>query len=180
MKTKILLLFSVVAFLAACKSNENPNISITNADIIGTWNLTSQEITDGTMVFTVQGETISISYSQLSKDIDMTYSFSDTPKILTIQGKQTSQTTTSFLGETSIEEENIDTDIEPIEDATWELNSNGTITITEDNQPFSILTIKEFSGNYLKLTAEINETATDTDSQESITFSAMMSIVLEK
>lgn len=179
MKIKILLLFTVISILTACESNENNTTSITNADIIGTWNLTSQDITDGNMVLIVQGETISVSYSQTSKDIDMTYSFSDTPKTVSIQGKQTSVITTSVLGETFTEEENIDTDIEPIEDATWKLNSNGTITITEDNQPF-IFTVKEFSGNYLKLTGEINETVSDTDSEESITLRAIMSIVLEK
>ena len=46
MKTKILLLFTLITFLFACETNDDPNISITEADLMGTWSLKSQTLED--------------------------------------------------------------------------------------------------------------------------------------
>ena len=177
MKTKILLLITIVSFLIACESNDNSNLNITSADVIGTWNLSEQTIEDGSINITSQGVDISATFSGFAKDINFTYSFSETPNKLSLQGKYTFTTNVSFLGQNEIEEQEIDTDLFPIPAISWSLNGN-SIIISENGELPTVMNVEEFSANYLKLKGEINETITENG--ESITTAATITIVLEK
>lgn len=97
MKAKILLLLTVVTFLTACETNDS-NVSVTEADLIGTWNLKSQTIEDGTFNVTTQGQTLSANYSGLAENIDFTYTFSTTPNQLDLQGRYNFTASINFFG----------------------------------------------------------------------------------
>jgi hypothetical protein len=179
MKTKILLFFTTVLFLTGCQSNDNLDINITNADLIGAWNLTSQTIENGEMSITSSGTTLSITYSAEAKDIDMLYTFSENPNSLLLEGSYKFLTTATFLGETEVEEQLIDTSNDPIDATSWVLNSNNTITITDSTTSLpTILTIEDFSTNYIKLKGVIDES--ESDSGDSITIKATIYMTLEK
>ena len=178
MKTKILLLLALVTFITACETNDNANINISNADLIGTWNLKSQTLEDGSFSITTQGQTLTATYSALAKDIDFTYSFSENPNKVNLQGSYTFVTTASFLGQNEVEEQEINTDLSPITSANWSLSNGNIIKITENGELPAILNVEEFSSNYMKLTGEINETVTENG--ETIIIKATIYIELEK
>ena len=179
MKTKILLFFTAVLLLTGCQSNDNLDLSITNADLIGTWNLTSQTIENGIIRVTSSGSTLAMTYSAEAQDLDMTYTFSESPNDLELQGSYKFTTTATYLGQTEVEEQLIDTSIAPIGTTSWVLNSNNTITITESTNSLpTILTIEEFSTNYIKLKGVINES--ESDNGDSITIKATINMTLEK
>lgn len=178
MKTKILLLLAIVTFITACESNDNDNVNITSADLIGTWNLKSQTIEDGSISMTNNGQNLSINYSAISKNIDFTFSFSENPNKLNLQGSYTFVTTASLFGQTEVEEQEINTDLSPISSVDWSLTGGNTITITENGELPAILNIEEFSANYMKLKGEIDETITE--SGETVKTKATIFIELEK
>ena len=109
MKTKFLLLFTIITFLTACKSDETTQGSMTKAYLIGDWNLVYRGIEDGTINIDLEdGNVMSGNCTIVAKDIDIVFSFSDTPKALSIQGKCTTESTFTFLGETHRETEYFD------------------------------------------------------------------------
>ena len=177
MKTKILLLLTVITFLTACESNENENIDIKNADLIGTWNLTQQSIDDGSMILTSQGNTLNATYSAYAKDIDFTYTFTENPNKLNLAGSYNLVASANFLGQNNTEEEEVDTNLYPIDAVEWSLNNN-ILTIIENEDFRTILNVEEFSEGYLKLKGVIDET--ESMDGESVKIKATITIVLEK
>ena len=175
MKTKILLLFTVVALLIACEVNKTSNLSITEADLIGNWNLTSMTMEDGTIMgVSEQGESISGNCAIIAKDIDMIFSFTDSLKMLSVQGRLTAEITISNSS-TMMMNETFDTNTDPIRNLAWKLNPDNTITVARN--PKLVFNIKEFSTNCLKLSAELNETRSYNG--EPATIEGTMNIVLE-
>ncbi|KGL64022.1 hypothetical protein [Polaribacter sp. Hel1_85] len=177
MKTKILLLLTVVTFLTACETNDNANISITSADLIGTWNLTQQSIDNGSMILTTQEATLNATYSAYAEDIDFTYSFTENPNKLNLAGSYNLVATANFLGQNNTEKEEVDTSLYPIDAVEWSLNGN-TLTIIENEDFPTILNVEEFSEGYLKLKGEIDET--ESIDGESVQIKATITIILEK
>jgi len=179
MKTKFFLILTFIIFITACETNDYPNIDISEADLVGTWNLKSQVIKDGTLIVSIQDESISGNYSSIAEDIDFTWTFSKNPNKLDLQGKYNFIISMIFLGQTETEEQEINTDLIPIPSSSWSLNGN-SITITEDNfgLPIMILNVMEFSPNYIRLEGEIDES--ETDNGYSITKKATLYIELEK
>lgn len=177
MKIKVLLLLAVVTFLTSCEDNDNTNVNITSENLIGTWNLASQKIEDGSFSTTFQGQNVSFNYAAIAKDIDFTYTFSEKPNKLNLNGSYNLVATISAFGIEEIREEKVDTNLYPTAAASWSLEGN-TITFTEENDLPAVLNVEEFTGNYLKLKGEINETATENG--EAVTIKATIIIELEK
>lgn len=177
MKTKILLLLTIVTFLTSCESNDDANINITSADLIGTWNLKQQSIENGSMTITSQGQTLTATYSALAKDIDLTYTFSENPNKLNLNGSYNLVATANFLGQSETEEEKIDTNLFPIEAIDWSLKGN-TLTLIEDNDFPTVLNVVEFTDSYIKLVGELDET--ETDGGDSYNIKATLTVILEK
>jgi hypothetical protein len=176
MKTKILLLLTIAPFLMSCESSdETSTASITKADLIGTWNLTKQTIEDGSINLTTQGQTISATYSVFMKDINFTYTFSENPDKLTLEGNYTQVYTTSFSGQNTTEEELISTNSPMVID--WSLTEN-TVVISEINGYPTTMNIVDFSSNYIKIMGEIDQT--ETDSGGTLTQKATIIIELER
>ena len=156
MKSKILLLLTLVTFLTACETNDN-NIIISEADLIGTWNLTKQTVENGSFTVSAQGQTINANYSAVTKDIDFRYTFSQNPNQLNFDGKYTLVATVNVLGVSNSEEQEVDTNQFPMTSANWSLDRN-TLTFTDSQDIPAVLNVVAFSGNYLKLQGDFNET----------------------
>ena len=176
MKTKILFLFTVVSLFLACEANRTSDSSVTETDLIGNWNLTSMTMEDGTVMgVSEQGESISGNYFIVPKDTDMTFSFADSPKMVSIQGTLTAEITISHSSTTVINE-TLDTNINPISSLAWKLNPDNTITVAHN--PTLVFSIEEISTNSLKLSAEHNETRSYNG--KPVTIEGTINIVLEK
>ena len=177
MKNKLLILIITFSFFfIACDSNEDPIINISSVDLIGTWNVTSQTIENGSINYTVDGETISVTYSARAEDLDFTISFSENPNIITADGSYTFIVTTTFMGQTNTDEIEA-VSIDGLDSGNWSLTNN-TIKVTETNGDAGLLTITEYAGNILKLKAIINES--ETIDGETLTLSATLYVTLEK
>jgi hypothetical protein len=178
MKKNLLLLVLFVTLFSSCESNDALSAPISESDIIGDWNLTAQTIDDGQISITTNNQTVTANYSVYSKDISMVFSFTDTPKLVTLSGKYTTVATYSFLGQTNTEEETVDTSVTTVPSSSWMLNADNTITITENSGLPAVLIVEEFTANYLKLKGEINQT--ETDGTDSITTSAIVNFTFER
>ena len=176
MKTKMVFLFTVAFVLASCESS-NGTLDITNADILGTWNLTKQTLEDGEATITVQNQTFNSTFSVDTKDIDATFTFSENPNELAVNGTYTVVTTATILGVTNVEEEIIDTNTTPSEPTSWSLDGNN-ILFSDGNDLPAIMYVEEFSANFLKLKGEIN--VSETDNGITNTTSGMLYIELER
>jgi hypothetical protein len=175
MKAKILLMITVILFLTGCESNDTPNsLLLLSADLIGNWNLTSQTIEDGALTVISDGQTITATYAGYAKDIDVIFSFTETPNEVTLNGRYTLVNTISVLGQDQIEEEEVI--LSDSEISNWSLDNN-VLTITEDGIETKF-SIDEFSATSIKLKSEIDET--ETFNNESISTKATLYIVLEK
>ena len=155
MKSKILLLLTVITFLTACESNENINISITSADLIGTWNVTSQTV-ESTNTVTSQGTSATYQTSGYGKDYNLTYTFSEDPNILKTQGGYTFVVTTNLPGQPATTQETPITTVDGLDSGSWSLNDT-TITVTDNNNQSSIIQVTSFTGNVLKLKISVDQ-----------------------
>jgi hypothetical protein len=157
MKTRILLLLTVITFLTACESNDNTNIDITSADLIGTWNATAQTLELATSAI-IQGVTITSNSSGYGKDFDFIYTFSENPNIVTTSGSFTSvtNTTSNIPGQSDIDQEIELNSIDGFDSGTWNLDNN-TITISDSSGQTSVAEVVEFTGSKLKLKITIDE-----------------------
>ena len=177
MKFKSLLLIALITILAACETDNSLNVSITEADLIGTWNLTEQRLENGKIVYVGLGQNITASYNSYTKDEDMRITFSSNPKILSAEGSYTIVATVNINGQTQTDEEVAEAITDPAENPNWELNGNN-ITLSNDTNLPANLIIDSYNGTVLTLRSEINETITD--SGQSATVKATMYLILEK
>lgn len=178
MKTKILLLCTVVSLFLACEANRTSDFSVTEADLIGNWNLASVTMEDGTINIDLgDGNVMSENCTVVAKDMDMTFSCTiDSLKMIKVQGGLTAEIAFTFLGKRYTETEDIDSDSIPTPNYTWKLNADNTITVAHN--PTLVFTIEEFDTNTLKLSARLNETRTYNG--KPTTIEGAINIVLEK
>jgi hypothetical protein len=176
MKTKILLLLAVVTFFSSCENDNNVNIAITEADLIGTWSLIEQTI-NGSIAYTDNGQTTTVNYDAFAKDIDMTLTFGENPKKVNAEGSYTLVTTINALGQSQTSEELAEAITDPAEYPTWALNGNN-ITLSNDYTLPQNLIVESYIGNILTLRADIDET--ETDNGQSVTIKTTAYFVLKK
>ena len=176
MKTRLLLVFTFLIFLVACET-EQTFIDVSEADLVGTWNLTKQSVEDGSFTVSAQGQTLTADYSASTKNIDFRFTFSKDPNKLNLDGTYTLTTTASFLGQTETDEQNIDTNLLPMQPVDWTVNGNSLYFTNSQDLP-AILNITEFSGNYIKLEGDFNET--ETYNGDSVTIVGKIIIELTK
>lgn len=176
MKKGILLLLSIVLFITSCESDNNSDTTLLEADLLGTWNLKEQTL-DGNMVFTKNGITSKATVVGYAKNIDMSLTFNNNPKKVVSEGKYTLVTTSTFLGQTLVEEQVVESENDPAENPNWELNGNN-ITLSNDISLPSNLIVESFNGKTLTLKAEIDENISDKG--DSIVIKTTIYFVLEK
>ena len=176
MKFKHLLLIAFITILASCESDNSSDITISEADLIGSWNVLEQSV-DGSIVVTENGQTTTATYDAFAKNLDMSLTFTDNPKKVNAEGNYTLVTTLILAGQTQTDEEFVEIVNDPSENPNWTLNGNN-ITLSDDFDIPQNLIIESYDGKTLKIKAKINET--EADSGQSITIKTTVYFVLEK
>jgi hypothetical protein len=126
MKKKLLLsVLSVFTLLfLSCSDNNDSGLEVTETAIVGAWNLTAFDITDGEISTTIGGITTVATLEGVGKDFDMVVNFSENPQTVTSEGSFNIVLSITTMGQTITEEQ----DGEDIFDATeWRLNGNSII-----------------------------------------------------
>jgi len=177
-KLQSLFLLAFVVLLSSCTSNET-NTTISETDIIGTWNLTEFKLENGNISYTENGITLSSPYSLEGSDFNATLTFSDTPKVITVDGYFTLKTTATFLGQTQTEEGEVNLSDAPtdLENVNWSL-AGDVLTISVDGEDQIQAEIISFNGSTLRLKTIFNELFTDEN--DNATIKGDIYITLEK
>ncbi|MFK8058994.1 MAG: hypothetical protein AB8B78_02785 [Polaribacter sp.] len=176
MKFKILLLLTFITLFSSCETDNTTNIAITEADLLGTWQVKEQTL-KGTITYTISGITNTVDYDAYAKDISMTLTFNDTPKKVSASGKYTLVATSSFLGQPITEEELVEADTNPAQNPTWALNGNN-LTMSNDNNIPQNLIVESYDGKILRLKAEIDEP--ENSNSQDVNIKTTIYFVLEK
>lgn len=177
MKIKNLLFIVAFVILSGCNSDDKQNNIVTSTDLIGTWNLKSQTIEDGTFTGPIQGIQLTANYSAVAKNINFTYTFSENPNKIKFNGSYTIVATVSLLGQNQVQNQEINTNNFPIDSANWSL-SNNTISGDQNSELPISMNIEEFSSNYMKLKGDFNQTLIENG--ETITITGTLYVELEK
>ncbi len=157
MKSKLSLFVITISLFLSCSSNEDPVVSVSSDDIIGTWNLIDQT-SDGTVkVSSANNPTVTAATSSVGKDFDLTFSFSENPNSVVIKGSYTLVVTATVLGQSNTQEEVVDS-ISGLDTGEWSVKDN-ILSITSDGTT-SEATIEEFSGDIMKLKTIIDASET--------------------
>ena len=89
----------------SCSKDNNGSIDATEADIIGTWNLTALETTNGRTTTIIDGESTVTDFDAVGQDFATVVIFSENPQIVTSEGTYTTVITSTVMGETTTQEE---------------------------------------------------------------------------
>ena len=153
MKTKLLLFVAVIACLYSCTNNDQGPISVSESEIVGTWNVIDYNF-EGAGSYTVSGNTLSFTVRSTGKDYDFTFDFSSNPNILSATGTYTSVSEVTFLGQTTSDEFPVSS-VDGFDSGTWSVNGN-QFTLTANGMT-STSTITEFTGNLMTITSSIEQ-----------------------
>lgn len=99
----ILTTFTVI--LSSCSKDEDGVSNATEAQILGSWNLTALEATDGRSNTTIEDTSIPATFNAVGKDFDTIVTFSEEPQIVTSEGSYTTVLTTTIMGQTETDEQ---------------------------------------------------------------------------
>jgi hypothetical protein len=153
MKITKLLLLCVAVILFSCSDDDDPKP--TTQGMIGAWSVTAVDY-KGTTTTTAQGASIKADFTGTGKNMNLTVTFKETPKVVTNEGSYSIDLKTTIMGQTSTDQYDFD---EVFTNGTWALDGN-TLTITSSNGTEKA-TIVEQSSTILKLKVDTTETETD-------------------
>ncbi len=151
MKTsKYLFLFALILF--SCSGDDDNSQESHDSKLIGTWNLSALEVTNGSAIVTVNGSSTNGSFNALGKDYDATLTFTESPNQVNYEGTYAVTLNYSVLGQTVTQEV-------PGEalsgDASWEVV--GDTLVTTETGVSTKFFIKELTNTSLKLERVYNE-----------------------
>ena len=155
MKKYFLLAFVTVCTLvsSSCSKDEDGVSGASEASIIGTWNLTALEATDGKSNTNFDGTSIPATFSAVGKDFDTVVTFSEEPQIVTSEGSYTTVLTTTVMGEPQTQEEEGEDFFESDE---WRLDGS-TLFFGSGEEEIGF-TITELTDSKMSLRYKLNET----------------------
>ncbi|QTD38332.1 lipocalin family protein [Polaribacter batillariae] len=154
---KILLVFVTTTLLLACKSNDNVDISLSNSDIVGTWNLIAFS-SDASGKISSKGIDVDFTSNSVGKNFNITYTFDENPNLISAKGKFTIVTTSIANGKSTGAQEAEATAINGLGSGKWKLNKN-SITFNNPDGTSNVVEVIEFSGKNMKLKASIDQDA---------------------
>ncbi|GAA3513429.1 hypothetical protein GCM10022393_29030 [Aquimarina addita] len=171
----LLLVVIITAVFISCDNEDTEDILQENVSIIGNWEMTSIEITDGTSTTEFFGEAITLDYTTVGKDIDYTVTFSENPNVLTGEGGYTAVVSTTYAGQTETQEETIS---DFMNSGAWRKEGNILYTTTEEVESPS--TIKELTENTMTVESIINQVIVDPDFGLNTTVTGTLTYTLER
>ena len=151
MKNKIILFLAVVFALTSCTNNNSgSNITVTESDLAGIWNVTDT-YQEGTTTTTIFGEEIVGTFVATGRDYDFTYDFGTNPNTLTANGSYIATVSLTVAGQTETTEEPVTT-VDGLSSGTWSVNGN-ILSVTANGETTEAV-IEEFDGNRLVIRAD--------------------------
>jgi hypothetical protein len=153
---KYFLLSIITAFTLAFSSCSKDEVGVSNASeasILGSWNLTALETTDGQSNTNFDGTSIPTTFKAIGKDFNTIVNFSKDPQIVTSEGSYTTVLTTTVMGETTTEEQDGEDFFESDE---WRLD--GAILYFGSAEEEVGFTITELTDTKMALRYKIDET----------------------
>jgi hypothetical protein len=154
---KILLCLTLILFytsvFTSCSSDEGTVASLREASIVGTWNLSALETTNGRSDTNFDTTYIPTTFTELGKDFATIVTFSEGPNRVTTNGIYTTVLTTTIMGETTIEEQEGEPFFECDE---WRLE-NGMLYLRTGVKEVEI-TITKFTDSKITLSYTVDET----------------------
>lgn len=156
MKKKLLVsVLSICTLLFFSCSDENDSVlDITEAGIVGDWNLTGFNLKDGETSITLNGVTSISTFEAVGKDYDLELSFGLNPKTFTAEGSYNLVFTITTMGETTTQEQ----EGEDIFDASeWRLAGNTLLFGSGDDETGFVIT--SLSDTEMILESELNDSS---------------------
>lgn len=123
-KISILFLSFLFVFASCSKDDDNtPNQVDSTIDITGSWELTGMEY-EGESSQTVQGQTITMDYVGVARDIDAQVVFTENPNEVTSTGSYTIDLTMNYLGQTITQDYFLDFSDYITSASSWSIDGN--------------------------------------------------------
>ncbi|MBL4604802.1 MAG: hypothetical protein JKY02_03820 [Flavobacteriaceae bacterium] len=153
MKNKILLFIAVITCLYSCTNNDPSPISVSESDVVGTWNVIDYNF-EGNATTILGGITSSFEVINTGKDYNFIFEFTNNPNTVMATGTYTSVNTITVLGQTSTTETPVSS-IDGFNSGTWSVNGS-QITFSA-NGVTTLATISEFTGNLMTITSSVEQ-----------------------
>ncbi len=167
---KLLLFVAVIACLSSCTTNNDNPITVSEADVVGLWNVTDFT-SEGTTVTTAAGITINSSFVSTGTDYNFTYNFQTDPNEVTASGFYTSINVITVDGVSTTTEIPVTT-IDGLNNGTWSINGN-IITIVSVTGQEEQAIIEEITDNLMVLRVSYSLTQSLPDLSISVTGSVL-------
>ena len=160
MNLKHFLLFTllVLGFMSCGKDDEPTDTpaTVSEANIVGTWNLSSISCNDGKLVTSVLGQESVSTFVVTGKDYNAKIVFSANPNTYVSSGSYTSVTKTTTLGTTETEETEDSFD----DSGTWKVEGNKLI-ISAPGEPDQITEITKLEAKKLEYKISVESSFED-------------------
>lgn len=153
---KYFLLSVITAFtfvFSSCSKDKDGVLGANEDSIIGSWNLTALEATDGKSNTDFDGTLIPATFDAIGKDFDTVVIFSKEPQIVTSEGSYITVLTTTIMSEIENQEQKGEDFFEPNE---WNLDGN-TLYFGSGEEEVGF-TITELTDSKISLRYNLNET----------------------
>ena len=157
---KRLFLLSLSVFFIACSSDDDSTgVSIAEADLVGTWDLTSFEQSGSTST-TVAGQTIASTFTAVGSQFDFTTTFTADPNQASSEGTYVIDVRTETAGEVVEEQATVDSnDFDSgALSGTWRIE--GDKLLTNESGQDAEYTVTAFSGNSITLNLTLQQSLT--------------------
>ncbi|SEE52614.1 hypothetical protein SAMN04487765_2949 [Tenacibaculum sp. MAR_2010_89] len=154
---KLLFLFSLILTLVSCSKNDSNIPTVTNNDVVGTWNLTDFKI-EGTTKGTYKGQNFSGNVKSHGENYNFAFTFNQNNS-LSLKGLFTIVTTSTILGVSQTNK----SDAKVIDgfdnNAKWNIENNILKLTTSGGESFEI-PIDDFQKDKIVLKYVVNEKKT--------------------
>ncbi|HDZ07138.1 hypothetical protein LCGC14_0166260 [marine sediment metagenome] len=153
---KVFFLSIITAFtlvFTSCSNDEDAVSNTSEEDIIGVWNLTALEATDGRSETTIEGTVIPATFKAVGKDFQTVVTFSEDPQTVVSEGSYTTVLSTTIGGENQTQEQEGE---DFFESEKWRLDGS-TLYFGSGDEEVGF-TIVELNDSKISLRYELNET----------------------
>ncbi|MDO6472924.1 hypothetical protein [Maribacter sp. 1_MG-2023] len=154
---KVFLLSIITVFtlvFTSCSNDDDGAVSsATEEEVVGTWNLTALEATDGRSDTTIEGTTIPATFKAVGKDFQTIVTFSEDPQVVTSEGSYTTVLSTTIAGENDTQEQEGE---DFFASEKWRLDGS-TLYFGSGEEEIGY-TIVELNDSKMSLRYELNET----------------------
>ncbi len=181
-KTALVLFIGITSIFISCeKESTNPESdsqnSLTEENIVGTWNVTGYLLENGSVTASLDGESSSSSFSSIGKDYDMTVTFNNDPKTSVSNGSYTIVNTSIFEGdpETYVTEQTAST---AFQSSVWNIEDERFYFVSSSKE--TEVMIPEFSSSKFVMVIELDENVVDPSTGVTISTTGKLTVTLEK